>query len=214
MKASSLRAGVVACTGNTGCKFAASDTKRHADAIVEHCEGRAAIDGPLNIHLTGCHHSCAQHYVSDIGLLAARVATNEEGDTVEGYHIYAGGGFGPNADCGYEVYRDVKAEDAPKAVEGLAEGLPRASHVAGRNIPCVLAPLRRRGTEEAGGSGSRRMNQIIKPPNLEIIPSSAPFSDAQRAWLNGFFAGVLQLDGTTPLPLDAGAAVLGGDAGR
>ena len=119
VKASSLRAGVVACTGNTGCKFAASDTKRHANDIVEHCEGRTAIDGPLNIHLTGCHHSCAQHYVSDIGLLGARVATNEEGDTVEGYHIYAGGGFGPNADCGYEVYRDVKAEDAPKAVEGL-----------------------------------------------------------------------------------------------
>ncbi len=119
VKASSLRAGVVACTGNTGCKFAAADTKRHANAIVEHCEGRTAIDGPLNIHLTGCHHSCAQHYVSDIGLLAARVATNEEGDTVEGYHIYAGGGFGPHADCGYEVFRDVKAEDAPRAVEGL-----------------------------------------------------------------------------------------------
>jgi ferredoxin-nitrite reductase len=119
VKASSLRAGVVACTGNTGCKFAASDTKSHGNAIVEWCESRVAIDGPLNIHLTGCHHSCAQHYVSDIGLLAARVATGDEGDTVEGYHIYAGGGFGPNVGLGYEVYRDVKAEDAPMAVEGL-----------------------------------------------------------------------------------------------
>jgi len=119
VKASSLRAGIVACTGNTGCKFAASDTKSHGNTIVEWCEGRVAIDGPLNIHLTGCHHSCAQHYVSDIGLLAARVATNEEGDTVEGYHIYAGGGFGPNIGLGYEVYRDVKAEDAPRVVEGL-----------------------------------------------------------------------------------------------
>ena len=119
VKASSLRAGVVACTGNTGCKFAASDTKRHANEIVAHCETRTAIDGPLNIHLTGCHHSCAQHYVSDIGLLAARVETSEEGDTVEGYHIYAGGGFGPQAACGTEVFRDVKAEDAPRAVESL-----------------------------------------------------------------------------------------------
>ena len=40
-------------------------------------------------------------------------------DTVEGYHLYAGGGFGPDADIGKEVYRDVKAEDTPKAVEKL-----------------------------------------------------------------------------------------------
>ena len=27
----------------------------------------------MNIHLTGCHHSCAQHYIGDIGLIATRV---------------------------------------------------------------------------------------------------------------------------------------------
>ena len=66
--ASSIRAGLVACTGNVGCKFAASDTKRHAEEIARWCEARVALDGPINIHLTGCHHSCAQHYVGDIGL--------------------------------------------------------------------------------------------------------------------------------------------------
>ena len=30
-----------------------------------------------------------------------------------------GGGFGPNADVGQEVYHDLKAEDAPKTVEKL-----------------------------------------------------------------------------------------------
>ena len=35
------------------------------------------------------------------------------------------------------------------------------------------------------------MNQITPPPKIEIIPSSAPFSEAQRLWLNGFFAGLL-----------------------
>ena len=35
------------------------------------------------------------------------------------------------------------------------------------------------------------MNQITPPPRIEIIPSSAPFSEAQRSWLNGFFAGLL-----------------------
>jgi ferredoxin-nitrite reductase len=119
VKASQIRAGLIACTGNAGCKFAASDTKRHAAEIGDWCETRVNVDTPLNIHLTGCHHSCAQHYISDIGLLAAKVPGATEDDTVEGYHLYAGGGFGPEADIGQEVYRDVKAEDAPKTVERL-----------------------------------------------------------------------------------------------
>jgi ferredoxin-nitrite reductase len=119
VNASHIRAGLVACTGNSGCKFAASDTKRDAAEIGDWCEGRVPIDTPLNIHLTGCHHSCAQHYISDIGLLAAKVPAGEADDTVEGYHLYAGGGFGPDAELGQEVYRDVKADDAPKAVEKL-----------------------------------------------------------------------------------------------
>jgi ferredoxin-nitrite reductase len=114
--ANSIRAGLVACTGNAGCKFAASDTKRHAEEIASWCEGRVALDGPVNIHLTGCHHSCAQHYIGDIGLLACKVQTSDEGDTVEGYHIHVGGGFGPDAAIAPEIYHDVKAEDAPQVV--------------------------------------------------------------------------------------------------
>lgn len=118
-KASSVRAGLVACTGSKGCKFAASDTKGHAEDIAAWCEPRVQLDGPVNIHLTGCHHSCAQHYIGDIGLLAARVPTSEEGDTVEGYHIHVGGGFGEHAALAREIYRDVKAEDAPHTVERM-----------------------------------------------------------------------------------------------
>jgi ferredoxin-nitrite reductase len=121
-KATSIRAGLVACTGNIGCKFAASDTKGHAEDIARWCESRVELDGPLNIHLTGCHHSCAQHYIGDIGLLACKVATSDEGDTVEGYHILVGGGFGPEATLAREIYRDVKAEDAPKTIERMLKG--------------------------------------------------------------------------------------------
>src|SRR4029077_7811908 len=55
------------------------------------------------------------------------------------------------------------------------------------------------------------MNQITPPPKIEIIPSSAPFSEAQRSWLNGFFAGLLT-DAPTPLSTEQGAALMpGGD---
>jgi ferredoxin-nitrite reductase len=118
-EATSIRAGLVACTGNVGCKFAASDTKRHAEDIARWCEARVELDGPINIHLTGCHHSCAQHYIGDIGLLAAKVQVSEEGDTVEGYHILVGGGFGPDAALGREIFRDVKAEEAPEMIERI-----------------------------------------------------------------------------------------------
>jgi len=57
------------------------------------------------------------------------------------------------------------------------------------------------------------MNQITPPPKIDIIPSSAPFSEAQRSWLNGFFAGLLSGDAATPLSAEQGAAVLQGSAG-
>src|SRR5436853_1550344 len=58
------------------------------------------------------------------------------------------------------------------------------------------------------------MNQMTPPPKLEIIPSSAPFSEAQRSWLNGFFAGLLSTNAPTALSAEQGAGMLqpsGGD---
>lgn len=58
------------------------------------------------------------------------------------------------------------------------------------------------------------MNQIVPPPaRLEVIPESAPFSDSQRAWLNGFLVGLLQLDGAVPLSPEQGIALVSGTAG-
>jgi sulfite reductase (NADPH) flavoprotein alpha-component len=42
-----------------------------------------------------------------------------------------------------------------------------------------------------------------------VLPESAPFTSAQRAWLNGFFAGLLGLDdGTNVAIAGSPAAVL------
>jgi sulfite reductase (NADPH) flavoprotein alpha-component len=57
------------------------------------------------------------------------------------------------------------------------------------------------------------MNQMTPPPKLEIIPSSAPFSEAQRSWLNGFFVGLLSADPHAPLSAEQGTAVLQGPSG-
>jgi ferredoxin-nitrite reductase len=119
-RASAGQAGLIACTGNRGCKFANADTKGGALAIAEHLDARLTLDQPVNIHLTGCPNSCAQHYIGDIGLIGAKVAVGEE-DQVEGYHIHVGGGFGSDASVAKLIYPDVKAEDAPARVEGLLQ---------------------------------------------------------------------------------------------
>jgi sulfite reductase (NADPH) flavoprotein alpha-component len=56
------------------------------------------------------------------------------------------------------------------------------------------------------------MSQNLPPPLPSLVPETAPFSDEQRAWLNGFFAGLISLDGKgiTPLSSDQAAALLNG----
>jgi sulfite reductase (NADPH) flavoprotein alpha-component len=48
------------------------------------------------------------------------------------------------------------------------------------------------------------------PTMADIIPSTAPFSNEQRQWLNGFFAGLLSIDraGVTALSPEENAQVL------
>ena len=116
-RASSTAAGLVACTGNTGCKFAMSDTKGHALGLRRYLEREAPVDQPINIHLTGCPNSCAQHRVGDIGLLGVRIP---QGDTsIEGYHIYVGGGSGHERGLGREIAKSVPSAEVPGALANL-----------------------------------------------------------------------------------------------
>ena len=108
-EATSIRAGLVACTGSAGCKFAAADTKRNGLEIAAFLEKHITLDAPLNIHLTGCHHSCAQHFIADIGLLGAKVEQGE--DVLPGYDIHLGGGAAHEARIG-RLIRPKVAEDA------------------------------------------------------------------------------------------------------
>jgi sulfite reductase (NADPH) flavoprotein alpha-component len=48
------------------------------------------------------------------------------------------------------------------------------------------------------------MTPIVPPPMQGLIPETAPFTRAQRLWLNGFFAGLLSVD------VELGAAGLNG----
>ncbi len=111
-EASLATGGIIACTGSRGCKYAAADTKAHALALMKYLEGRGAVSAPVNIHFTGCAHSCAQHYCGDVGLVGAKL-----GDGTEGYHVVLGGGMDQEQGIAHEIFRGVRASEVNTVVE-------------------------------------------------------------------------------------------------
>ncbi len=120
---SHLRSGVIACTGNRHCKFASADTKGHALALMKHLDSRITLDQPINLHLTGCPNSCAQHYMGDLGLLGATVKVG--GESREGYHIFVGGGFGSRQSIGRQLFQGVPVQELNGTVERILKGYLR-----------------------------------------------------------------------------------------
>ena len=209
VEASAIRRGLVACTGNAGCKFAASNTKGHALKLADYLEARVAVDTPINIHLTGCHHSCAQHYVGDIGLLAAKVDRGE--DSVEGYHVYIGGGAASTAEqaMARDYAQSVAFDDLPPLLERLLAAYLAHRAGADRIVLRILPPARDRrrcASWPTRRRSGRWRHERRCTPLPSLIPENAPFSTEQRAWLNGFFAAYLGVSGETAGEDDAEAA--------
>lgn len=120
---SHLRSGIIACTGNSYCKFAQADTKGHALQLADYLDKRLQLDQPVNIHVTGCPNSCAQHYMGDIGLLGTKAKVS--GESVDGYHVFVGGGFGAHQAVGRQVFSGVAFEDLKLTLEKMLRGFLR-----------------------------------------------------------------------------------------
>ncbi len=110
--ATAFAAGAVACTGKWACKFGLAQTKADGTALVRHLSERFTLDQPINIHLTGCPNSCAQHYIGDIGLMGA---TLPEGG--EGYMIVLGGGTDADEQLARPLTGPVPAAEINATVE-------------------------------------------------------------------------------------------------
>ncbi|WP_426956641.1 NirA family protein [Muricoccus radiodurans] len=151
--ASHLRGGLVACTGAAGCKFAAAHTKQHATALADYLEARIAVTRPINIHLTGCHNSCAQHYIGDIGLIGAKVERGEE--EVEGYDLHVGGGAGVEQRIGRLIRPKVAHDELAPLVLNLLRAwqaeAPDASFqdFTARHDEAALAAMAERATADS-----------------------------------------------------------------
>jgi ferredoxin-nitrite reductase len=110
-EATSIAGGLVACTGNTGCQWSSTNTKGHGVELARQLGKKVKLDQPINIHLTGCPNSCAQHAIGDIGLLGAKVL--QGGNSVEGYHVLLGGQCVGGQALGREIFHGIPFDELP-----------------------------------------------------------------------------------------------------
>jgi ferredoxin-nitrite reductase len=136
--AGTFAAAAIACTGNKGCRFSATDTKSHAVALAQYLDERFKIQQPLNLHVTGCPHSCAQHYIGDIGLLGTKVGGEE------GYQVFVGGGCDDRQGLGRELISAIRFADLPPVMEKLFDAY-MAKRLEGESF---LNYTRRHGIKE------------------------------------------------------------------
>lgn len=110
--------GTIACTGLEFCKLAISETKGFARWLVEELEDRIPeFDANLKLHITGCPNDCGQHWIADIGLQGSR--TKVDGQMVDAYDIFLGGGVGAQQTIARRVNYRVPATQVPEALERI-----------------------------------------------------------------------------------------------
>ena len=139
----SITGGIIACTGSRGCKYAAADTKGNAIDLGQYLEAQVQLDQPVNIHLTGCPHSCAQHYIGDIGMMGVKVKT-ASGESVEGYNIVLGGGGDDSQAVAREIWKGIAYPEIPPMMAKLL-----SAYLALRNQHETFSQFTNRHTVEA-----------------------------------------------------------------
>jgi ferredoxin-nitrite reductase len=108
-----LRASAIGCTGEPHCNFSVTETKPRLDSLVLHLESRFGDEvAGLRLHLDGCPHACAQHWIADLGFQGT-TARDEEGRRRQAYDIFL---------LARPVFRRVPTEELDGTVDGLVAG--------------------------------------------------------------------------------------------
>ena len=122
LDANHVRGRSIACTGEPHCNFSVTETKTRLGRLIEHLEGRfGSRIAELRLHLDGCPHSCAQHWVADLGFQGT-TARDAEGARRQAYDVFLRGGLGPDAAIARPLFRRVPTEVLDDAVTGLVGG--------------------------------------------------------------------------------------------
>jgi ferredoxin-nitrite reductase len=142
-----LWANSIACTGEPHCNFSVGETKDRLRELLVHLETTFGDDvAELRLHLDGCPHACAQHWVGDLGFQAT-TGKDAEGNRISAYDIFVRGSLGPVPEVGASLFRRVPSEELERAVEGLIRGW-----LADREPGETFTQFQRRATDDKLGS--------------------------------------------------------------
>jgi len=88
LDANPLRGRSIACTGEPHCNFSVTERKTRLGRLIEHLDGTFGHEiAELGLHLDGCPHACAQHWVGDLGFQGT-TARDAEGARRQAYDIF------------------------------------------------------------------------------------------------------------------------------
>jgi sulfite reductase beta subunit-like hemoprotein len=122
LDAGQLRGEAIACTGEPHCNFSVTETKSRMDGLVQLLESRFGKDADgLRMHLDGCPHACAHHWVGDLGFQGTTVR-DAEGKRRQAYDMYLRGSLDRPAAIARAVFKRVPTEELDDAVVGLVGG--------------------------------------------------------------------------------------------
>ena len=112
----------IACTGEPHCNYSVTETKTRLASLIEGLEEQFGDEiASLRLHLDGCPHACAQHWVGDLGFQGT-TARDEAGVRHQAFDVYLRGALGPRPAIGRPVFRRVLSSELDALVHGLVRG--------------------------------------------------------------------------------------------
>ncbi|MFB3739670.1 MAG: nitrite/sulfite reductase, partial [Candidatus Velamenicoccus archaeovorus] len=103
----------VACTSHRFCNYSVAETKEKLDEVLEHLQERFGEEAfeELTIHMDGCPHACAQHWIGQIGLQGTTAPAPDGRGRIEAYDLTIGGGLGRSAAIGRPLLRRIPTSE-------------------------------------------------------------------------------------------------------
>ena len=110
----------VACTSHQFCNYSVAETKGKLDELLVDLTDHYGAEqlGDLGIHMDGCPHACAQHWIGEIGLQGTTTRL-ESGERVEAYDLTVGGGLGTRTAIGRRLLRRVPTTEINGVMDRL-----------------------------------------------------------------------------------------------